>query len=166
MPPTDDYADELRDAVASLRRLASGEDLAAVYPLFVPHNLDVALCFDRGTVAHAWLAANPADDGEAITAAHLESLGLERFGRPGNVPNRFRRDSPDGTGTVTVTHRPAMAGWPEAWVLSGTSPACTISVGFATTRGQLRRLLAALGVPAVLLTSTPHGTEGSQWPTK
>lgn len=147
MSPTtdDDAADELRDAVASLRRLANGENLAEVYPLFVPHNVIMALCLDRGTVAHAWLTANPADDGEAITAEWMDAVG---------------GDDERGDGDRVWPIGPAawlsvgLGGgvwhcWVRSWVREGGGGGEeSVTLPLLTTRGQLRRLLAALGVPA------------------
>ena len=143
MPPT---TDEIEAAAGDLRAVNAPRTPGGIWDRYPTETVFAMRYTAQVVLADAWLAANPAGDSDPIDAAHLESLGLERFGRPGNVPNRFRRDYSDGT--VTVTHRPAMVGWPETWVVSGSSAACTISVGFATTRGRLRRLLAALGVPA------------------
>ena len=161
MSPTtdDDATDELRDAAANLRRLANGENLAEVYPEFTPHNVIGALCCDRGTLADAWLADRPADDGVEITREWLTAEGLPpKSAAPvvPLVPELYGCDR----GDWRLLCRPRKDGGWRAFVwqhMTSDTQQQSVSV-IVATRGQLRRLLAALGVPPAVPTdpTTPE----------
>jgi hypothetical protein len=88
------------------------------------------------------LAANPADDGEAIDAAYWEAMGWKLDG-PAAV-GRYRTTA--GRWELCTKLRDA-GGWRFiAWVVGDeTIPDESVSL-VIRTRGDVRRLLAALGV--------------------
>ena len=139
MPPT---PDEIEAAAGRLRRHRAGEQSASVWP-------DPATAWagdDLDTLADAWLAEHPADDGEAITADWLTASGLPQTLSPVPEYTRDRYAADFTSWRVTVVRR-QFGNWQMfAWA---TEKLCDQSVSvIAHTRGQLRRLLAALGVPA------------------
>jgi hypothetical protein len=80
-------------------------------------------------VARAWLAANPADSDEPVDPEFLRSLG---FAADGAHVARFGW-GPDSNGSIQV--------YPNGvWFLNGTRAKAP------ATRGDVRRLLAALGI--------------------
>lgn len=103
-------------------------DLRAAAELVLNNTFDLT---DAENLARHILATNHADDGEAITAVWLESQGFEKFG--GCYALRLIESG----GSVFVTlPRGAMTAPLIEW---RGEPVISI-----TTRGQLRRLVAAL----------------------
>ena len=129
MPPT---PDETEAAAGRLRRLAAGEAYGDTYD-----DCDSTEGEDRRTLADAWLADHPADDGDEIDAAWLDTLGATDD--PARRLPWLWRLNPAGD---SLAVRAAASGW-VCSILPGDS--ARVSLPSPTTRGQLRRLLAALG---------------------
>ena len=149
MPPA---PDEIEAAAGRIRRLAAGESGDAVYPDRTgwPHAL--ACRADTQTLAAAWLARHPADDREPVTAAWIDAVGGDDERGCGVVA------WPVGSlSKLCVGQYRGTGAW-HCWVRDGHNGEETVTLPQLTTRGQLRRLLAALGVPAASPT-TPTPTE-------
>ena len=108
-------------------------------------------------LARAYIAANPADDGEPVTDEWLRSLGFSRHMQPAACCHLSIK-----TTTLTLTRWQDKAGdGPIRWSVSGQDysdwlPHCLWPV----TRGQVRRLCAAIGIPHAQ--PQPQATEGEK----
>lgn len=112
----------------------SDEELKAIASRVRPHaagNLGNADIADRNALAAAYLAEHPADDAEPITANWLAAVG---FTSPGAFTHTI-----DGGITMEWFSGGDLGQW-ECIIGDHVCP------DFGT-RGQLRRLCAALGVP-------------------
>lgn len=114
-------------------------------------------------LAEAWLADHPEDDGEPVTEAWLRSLGY--LPDDSSPPNGDLAKKIWGKGeTADYGKEPAMhmvvnardgGIWVEAYAADGDS-LCIIEIDAVATRGAVRRLMAALGIPA----GSTGGTDG------
>ena len=134
-------------ALARLRRAKAGELMPDVYAGSHFNNEHHAVSSDRAVLADAYDREHPADDAEPIDAAWLASAGFAEDARnggewlrliPGGCPGDTNRVVAfDSNGGVCL----------ECCNAAGESTE-VVSLAPCPTRGQLRRLLAALGVPA------------------
>jgi hypothetical protein len=152
-------ADELRAAAARLRNPSSPVGLT-------PDELwnrTQRWANDARVVVAAWLRDNPEDDGEPVTGEFLESLGFELsqdkpHGRRWKLVV-CRQDHGSNQGVTTHwldVHEPCDDGsgrlwWPINFWQRNEDDRKADGVGLLswvehTTRGHVRRLLAALGV--------------------
>lgn len=114
---------EIRAAAERLRRLEAGEHQDAVYGDFA----NAFRRLDTQTLADAFLAEHPADDDEPDTEEWLRGVG-------------FTDCKNDGLRLSILARYPNL-GMPF-WEVCGT----VIRLAQPKTRGQLRRLCAALGI--------------------
>lgn len=90
------------------------------------------LGWDGIMVARAWLAANPADDELPVDEAWLRSIGARRGGSPHARPLFIDCVNFDDVANGVVS----ICDWTETAIVNHRY----------TTRGSVRRLLAALGI--------------------
>ena len=129
--------EEVEAAAGRLRRLKAGEGYFAVYPPPIIYGPDPSMpqCKDEATLADAWLADHPAEDSLPVAATWLSAAVEE--------PPGYQGWWKWAVGPLTLRVWQAGECWAVAlWhddTLTGTLlPA-------VETRGQLRRLLDALG---------------------
>lgn len=146
MPPTPDKVEAAADR---LRRLKAGESAKTIWPKSGDWMWSGDV--DRRTLADAWLADHPADDAEAATAYWVTTLLPPEW--PGHRHASF-------AGTLATV----------SWLTYNAAPPSPGSGGAnfdlyvngaaidwrAASKGQLRRMLAALGVPVPV--TAPVGT--------
>jgi hypothetical protein len=126
--------DELRAAAERVRRAKAGEHPFAIYG---EDDAQTQGWHDRKVLAEAWLAANPADDGEPVTEDWLRDQGWDSDGYDlpyWTLPAARRR----GITIGVFTGKSRMSR-----LVFGREP-----VAQPATRGDVRRLLAAIGVPS------------------
>lgn len=129
-------SDDTKAARERLRRIAKGESYASVYKTeFVLGGYEEA---DRQKIVDNDLASNPPDDDEAIDEAFLRSVGAENDDHPHKWT--FHREDALSIGLWNVGD-----GWKA--MLRHAAHAATCIVRGIKTRGQLRRLCLALGIP-------------------
>ena len=131
--------EEVEAAAGRLRRHRAGEPV--VYPRWAGWTGDC----DAATLADAWLADHPATDSLPIDAAWLTSAG---FGDDPENPGEWLHPVPGGCpgdANRVVAFEPNGGVCLECCNSLGQSTE-VISLAPCPTRGQLRRLLAALGV--------------------
>ena len=134
--------DEIEAAAGRLRRLAAGELVTQVWPAADVFGSSLRRDRDRAAVADACLAANPADDSAAIDAAWLDSVGGDDERGDGDRAWRV------GPAAKLCVGRGTAPGLWHCWVREGGFDDETVTLPLLESRAQLRRLLAALGVPA------------------
>jgi hypothetical protein len=127
--------DELRKAVERQRRLAAPDVLHEdVYPGDDYQSAEFA---DLSAIAEAWLADHPEDSDLPVTADWLRSVGFE------NV-YEDRWHSPANSDGEMLMYCPMWAG--SQWAYGTPDDGCG-SIPGVRTRGHVRRLCAALGIP-------------------
>ena len=145
MPPT---TDEIEAAAGRLRRLAAGEDDPTVYAWAAHRSINFIGSLqndDSRLLADAWLAANPADDSEPATACWV----MAALPADADYPYRTHASHPGKLAALSwhcgQEYRPG----PADRAVNFRVCVNGVEIDWRTaTRGQLRRLLAALGVPA------------------
>lgn len=135
-------SDELRAAIVRVRLCQQeGPDVA------YPNAKGGEYIRDMDTLTEAYLAEHPADDGEPVTEEWLRSVGFVRMQQPAAGNDMILRNEAGNC----LTYYPARRGDPAGplwgvvgeWLPKPLRPA---------TRGDVRRLLLALGI-----TPTPKG---------
>lgn len=128
-------ADELRAAAERLRRAEAVDSLAAVYGPMADKDNAGAYLRDRNALLAAWFREHPADDELPVTEEWLREVG---FGDNGyNYAGSMLR-----LGGFEYRTGPSADGW-SRWYYCGV----LITDENLGTRGHVRRLLAALGIP-------------------
>lgn len=133
--------DEIR---AAAERLTGDWDKS--YPP-APHTATVdAVLLDTARVAKAYLAEHPADDGEPLTRDWAKTCGWSHVAGASGVGAALYHDEAN----LYAHTPPAKSGlpwcvelWPEDALSNGKGPYRAVTV---RTRGDLRRLCAALGI--------------------
>jgi len=130
--------DELRAAAERVRRAMAGEHPYAIYG---EDDAKTQGWYDRKVLAEAYLAEHPADDAELVTAEWLIAVGgslrSEEY-------QRFAFPVSHGELIVWLTEKDAAKR--IAW-FDTCDDATGSYIPFDGTRGQMRRLCAALGIP-------------------
>lgn len=120
-------SDELRQAARRIAKSAEAYLRESPGPEDLDYDSEMTQHWtDQSTVARAWLREHPEDDGEPIQ----EARWIWRVVEAGNVRYRFLKTRQKKPGLM-LCRRDAHTDTPIKWV---------------KTRGELRRLLAALGV--------------------
>lgn len=105
---------------------------------------------DTAAVANAYLAEHPADDGEPVTADWLQSVGFGRHMQPAaNCDLSLQAGDFRLFVAVAIPTRERYGFKPERWAVN---EVWLPEAATPATRGHVRRLCAALGIP---LTETP-----------
>lgn len=136
-------SDELRAVEERVRRCRGGEDATDVYPVAgrIVEYACAALSADEMLLADAYLAEHPADDAEPVTEGWLQAIGFVRMQQSAAGNDLILRNEAGNCVTYYPARRGGLAGpfWGVAseWLPKPLRPA---------TRGDVRRLLTALGV--------------------
>lgn len=140
--------DELREAVERTRRVHAGETVCDVYGRVYLDDSWKRFAADNKVIAAAYLADHPADDAEPVTKEWLLSVGFDD--RRNGVSMGLGLRVNGGPHLYCSCNAPGVT--PDWYFDDGRLIACNDLL----TRGHVRRLCAALGVPLTGSVSTPR----------
>lgn len=141
--------DDVMAAADRLRQVRQAESevrdlFLATHAVYGPsHQREHSPADDERAIIDTYLAEHPADDGEAVDEAWLRSIGFwHRGDELVSPPHPDRKDR--RTPWRLIYYREPRPAYLQTWGLS--FPGCEAGLGYnLPTRGDVRRLLAALG---------------------